>query len=128
MQIWDCTDLSTVREVFNTTSNDLLSGEDGRRHEEAWGRVTHAAVLPSPGNSIEDVCEGQRPVIGIVYAPHLGDRHLLTLNASTTIQDEPTFIIYSLYRHCIVRKFVFPGLDHFQANESYIVLVSPALR
>ncbi|KAG9219724.1 hypothetical protein CCMSSC00406_0010187 [Pleurotus cornucopiae] len=113
MQIWDCTDLSTVREVFNTTSNDLLSGEDGRRHEEAWGRVTHAAVLPSPGNSdIEDVCEGQRPVIGIV----------------TTIQDEPTFIIYSLYRHCIVRKFVFPGLDHFQANESYIVLstVNPA--
>ncbi|KAF4600268.1 hypothetical protein EYR38_004892 [Pleurotus pulmonarius] len=106
MQIWDCTDLSTVREVFNTTSNDLLSGEDGRRHEEAWGRVTHAAVLPSPRSSLEDVCEGERPVIGIV----------------TTIQDEPTFIIYSLYRHRIVRKFVFSGLHYFQANESYIVL------
>lgn len=130
MQIWDCTDLSTVREVFNTTSNNILSAEDGRRHEEAWGRVTHAAVLPSHGSSLEDVCEGERPVIGIVYAHTLPDLHLLTLYASTTIQDEPTFIIYSLYRHRIVRKFVFPGLHHFQANESYIVLVSlvPRLR
>lgn len=86
--------------------------------------MTHAAVLPSPRSSSEDVCEGERPVIGIVYAPTIAAWRPLTLNTSTTIQDEPTFIIYSLYRHRIVRKFVFPGLHHFQANESYIVLVS----
>ena len=52
-QVWDCTNLGTISEVVNITS-------------EEWGAVTHAALLPSPRQELEAVKAPQRPYLGVV--------------------------------------------------------------
>lgn len=54
LQVWDCTDLSTVSEVLNLSAD--------------WGRVIHAGVLPDPQSAASDPFASERPLIGIVYA------------------------------------------------------------
>lgn len=52
------------------------------------------------------------------------DRLLAFRVCRTTIRDIPTFIVYSLHRHHVVKSVVLPGLSTFQSNESFIVIVS----
>jgi hypothetical protein len=52
LQIWDCADLGSVKEIFNVSS--------------AWGGVTAARMLSQPPRGVEDRYAAHRPLIGIM--------------------------------------------------------------
>ncbi|KAL0948774.1 hypothetical protein HGRIS_008904 [Hohenbuehelia grisea] len=126
LQIWDCTDLGSIRELLNlgkpddagyghgpsaATRAQQASSEGGDDSDVvAWGAVTYAAVLPAPPPHAvaEDALGAQRPLIGVV----------------TTIDDESVLVVYSLRSHRVVRRLAYNGLLNFQANGKFIVLAT----
>lgn len=53
MQIWDCTDLSSVKEIVNVAM-DL-------------GKVSEVHVLPDPSNRRKDAFAAHRPLLGLMF-------------------------------------------------------------
>jgi hypothetical protein len=67
MQIWDCTELSSVKEIVNVAM-DL-------------GKVVEAHVLPDPSNRRKDAFATYRPLLGLmfVHSSSLRMHHLISL-------------------------------------------------
>jgi hypothetical protein len=66
-EIWDCTDLKSLREVLNINT-DHNPAVDGATVVLQWtGRVVHAAVVPEPRSKGAGVpFRGDRPLIGVL--------------------------------------------------------------
>ena len=41
-----------------------------------------------------------------------------------TIRGSPTFLVYSLRTHYIVKSLTLPGMDRFEASEGFVVVRS----
>lgn len=63
LQIWDCSILASVSELLNLTGTMTIPDFSGAGVE--IGRVTYAAVLPSPRVGPQNGASG-RPFIGLV--------------------------------------------------------------
>jgi hypothetical protein len=52
LQVWDCTDLGTVKEIVNLSTG--------------WGKVTCVRILPQPATTKDDAFAQHRPLLGIM--------------------------------------------------------------
>ncbi|KAF8890452.1 hypothetical protein BD779DRAFT_1517758 [Infundibulicybe gibba] len=107
LQIWDCTNLGSVSEVLNLSTQEAMDS----------GRIVHAAVLPRRHQaSDDDPWSGVRPLLGILTAP------LEARDDSYSI-----FQVYSLSRHQTLKQLTISGsADMFLSSPEFIVISTTA--
>ena len=135
LQIWDCSNLTSVDEVLNLNFDSaewrMTVGEEGSTTERC---IVHASVLPSPSNRSlyrcgADIFSSHRPLLGILYAfshairfySYLCNR----LNSSHETEPQSIFLLYSVqHRPRLLRRLNFSGSPiTFTANDHFIVIV-----
>ncbi|KAJ3919551.1 hypothetical protein F5877DRAFT_40033 [Lentinula edodes] len=123
MQIWDCTDLSSVTELLNLPSESvrqLISNDSNPNEDLLDVAVAYAGIIP--GGPLEETS----PMLGILLVFAL----LLPESA-----DNYTFLlIYSLVDHHLTKRIRIPGLavggGRFEVGNDFVVVsttVPPAL-
>ncbi|EAU82318.2 hypothetical protein CC1G_08930 [Coprinopsis cinerea okayama7 len=120
LQIWDTSNLGSVKEVLNVNFEPetlaRLGFVDEEAHEsEKEVRAVDAQIVPTPlGKTKKDVWEGERPLLGIL------------LN-STDREGETstTFALYSLKNHRVVEKTGLVGVgERVECSSAGFVAVS----
>ncbi|TFK18810.1 hypothetical protein FA15DRAFT_697905 [Coprinopsis marcescibilis] len=132
IQIWDTTNLGSVKEVLNLNFNTLAvdatlsSSLSASLFEDAeeWrnSRVVAGAVIPAAptasrrgsGKKGQDGHQEEGPLLGLLLRPVV-----------TPPMDSPRskFVVYSLKSHQVVEKLEVSGLgERFECNEKFIVI------
>ncbi|GJJ14825.1 hypothetical protein Clacol_009093 [Clathrus columnatus] len=94
VQIWDTSNLSSVREVVNLR-NDTM---------HIQGPVLNATILPAPSDDVSDQFTNTRPLIGVLTSSQ--------------------FTVYSLPTQSVVEQISFSDATQFVARPSFIVITS----
>lgn len=96
VQIWDTSNLSSVREVLNLRNGSL----------HIRGRILHAAILPAPSNldDVADELAPARPLIGILTSSQ--------------------FTVYSLPSQSVIKQISFKDATQIHARSNFIVIAS----
>ncbi|KAG2014393.1 hypothetical protein CC2G_011214 [Coprinopsis cinerea AmutBmut pab1-1] len=120
LQIWDTSNLGSVKEVLNVNF-DLSTlrrlgfvDEEAREREDEEVRVVDAQIVPAPLGKTKDVWEGKRPLLGIL------------LNSTNRQGDtSTTFALYSLKNHRVVEKTELVGVgERVECGSAGFVAVS----
>ncbi|KAF8829925.1 hypothetical protein HHX47_DHR2000266 [Lentinula edodes] len=139
MQIWDCTDLSSVTELLNLPSESvrqLISNDSNPNEDLLDVAVAYAGIIP--GGPLEETS----PMLGILVTPTEDKRDLVDeasdsvlLNSKNEVlpesADNYTFLlIYSLVDHHITKRIRIPGLavggGRFEVGNDFVVVDSQA--
>ncbi|KAL1937335.1 hypothetical protein VTO73DRAFT_13848 [Trametes versicolor] len=93
LQLWDCSNLSSVAELLNLTGSQ-------------WGAVEFAGILPDPPRAAADELRQKRPLVAF---------------SSRTVHGTD-FLVYSLRSHEVVKRLPLIGFTSFAASSQFIIL------
>ncbi|KAF5364610.1 hypothetical protein D9758_005561 [Tetrapyrgos nigripes] len=143
LQIWDCTDLSSIAEILNLPSlsfiNSSLSGPL-QGLDMSKMAFEYAGIIPRPTNYTasgkdEDPLESEDsgieddfgPLAGILVSPvDNGDQDDRVVVDHDAAGKSSALVLYSLMTHCVVKTVQLPGLaiggGRFEVGRNVVVV------